>query len=392
MARRGNGEGTIGQRLDGRWEARIDLSSGGKRRRKSIYGRTRQEVQRRLTAALRARDQGVTVRTNERLTVGAYLDAWLRDTVRPSVRMATYVSYEGHVRGHLAPAIGSIPLVRLTPQDVRLLQARGLAAGLTPRTVQHIHATLRTALQQALRDDLVTRNVASLVKAPKIERHHTTVLDPDQARTLLAAARDDRLGALYVVAASMGLRQGEALALGWLDVDFDAGTISISRTLQRIPKALRDPEDTGYGTHYRLVEPKTASSVRTVSMPKVAAAALREHRVRQLQERIAAGPAWQASDDLVFTTTIGTPLDSRNVTKAFQALLKRAGLPFMRFHDLRHSAATLMLAQGVQPRVVMEVLGHSQIAVTMNLYAHVIPALERDAADRMDAVLASVGA
>ena len=393
VARRGNGEGTISQRSDGRWEARVDVSDGGKRRRKSIYGHTRREVQERLVQALRARDQGVTVRTNERLTVGAYLEAWLRDTVRPSVRPMTYVSYDGHVRGHLVPVIGAVPLAKLTPQDVRRVQAKGLAAGLSPRTVAHIQATLRAALQQALKDDLVARNVAALVSAPRTERHHTAVLDPDQARTLLGAAQGDRLGALYVVTMGVGLRQGEALALRWSDLDFDAGTVTVSRTLQRVPKALRPDDDDADGTHhYVLVEPKTDTSRRTVPLPKFTVPALKAHRARQAEERLAAGPAWDDRWGLVFATTIGTPLDGGTVTKAFQALLATAGLPPMRFHDLRHSAATLMLAQGVAPRVLMETLGHSQIGITMNLYAHVLPAAQRDAADRMDGLFAASGA
>jgi integrase len=388
MSRRGNGEGTITQRKDGRWEARIDVSDGGRRRRKSIYGATRREVQERLTQVLRDQDQGLPVRTDERRKVGAFLEAWLQDTIRPSVRMSTYVSYEGHVRLHLVPAVGSIPLMKLTPQHIRALHAKALEAGLTPKTVQHIHATLRTALNQALRDGLVARNVATLVKVPRADRHEMQVLNPDQARTLLTVAQKDRLGALYVVATTLGLRQGEALGLQWSDVDFEAGTIRVSRTLQRVPKALRGPDDGGQGTHYRLDEPKTDRSRRTVNMPKVVMASLREHRARQSRERLAAGAAWH-DWDLVFTTTIGTPLDSRNVTKAFQALLVKAGLPFMRFHDLRHSAATLMGAMGVPMRVIMEILGHSQIGITMNLYSHVIPAMQRDAADRMDSLFAT---
>jgi integrase len=398
MARRGNGEGTITQRKDGRWEAKIDVTEAGKRRRKSIYGRTRQEVARRLTQALRDRDQGLPIRMDERTTVAAYLEAWLRDTVRPSVRPMTYVSYDGHVRKHLIPVIGSIPLVKLTPQDVRAVQAAALkprtvaqkgdlpprTVTLSPKTVAHVQATLRTALQQALKDGLVARNVATLVNAPRQVRHDQQVLDPDQARTFLAAAQGDRLGALYVVTMAVGLRQGEALGLKWSDVDLDAGTITVSRTLQRVPKPLRGDDDEGHGTHYRLVEPKTATSRRTVPLPKFVVPTLKAHRARQAEERLAAGPAWDPTWDLVFATTIGTPLDSRNVTHAFQALLARAGLPFMRFHDLRHSAATLMLAQGVAPRVIMETLGHSQIGITMNLYAHVLPAAKRDAADRMD--------
>jgi integrase len=168
-------------------------------------------------------------------------------------------------------------------------------------------------------------------------------------------------------------------------VDLGAGMITVNRTLQRVPKSLRGDDDEGPGTHYRLVEPMTASSIRTVAIPKFVVAALKSH---QAEERLAAGAAWDDRWNLVFATTVGTPLDSRNVTKAFQALLVKAGLPFMRFHDLRHSAAALMIAKDVPMRVVMEVLGHSQIGITMSLYAHVLSAAKRDAADRMDDLFA----
>jgi len=190
--------------------------------------------------------------------------------------------------------------------------------------------------------------------------------------------RGHRLEALYTIAITVGLRQGEALGLRWQDVDLDAGSLRVRHSLQRIEGRLQ------------LVEPKTERSRRTVSLPGVVVSALREHRVRQLQERLLAGSRWQESD-YVFTSTIGTPLDGVTVTHRFQETLRRLGMPHQRFHDLRHACASLLLAQGVSPRVVMETLGHSQISVTMNVYAHVIPALQRDAADRMDALLTRSG-
>lgn len=200
--------------------------------------------------------------------------------------------------------------------------------------------------------------------------------------------RGDPLEARYTVAIALGLRQSEALGVRWSDVELDAGTLTIAHSLHRTPRALRDNKDGGHGTRYALAEPKTARSRRTIHLPAIVVTALREHRRRQLQDRMLAGSRWQGDAwGLVFTTTIGTPLDGRNVSHRFVELLGRAGLRRIRFHDLRHSAATLMLAQGVSPRVIMETLGHSQIGVTMNLYAHVIPALQREAADRMDALL-----
>ena len=391
MGRRGRHEGTIIQRSDGRWEAKLTIAgSGGRRLRKSFYGKTRAAVAERLTRALRDQQQGLPVRADERQATGAFLEGWLA-TIRPTVRPTTFVSYEGHVRRHLRPALERVPLAKLTPQHVRELLAAKLEAGLSPRTVQYVQAVLRAALNQALRDGLVARNVAMLVSGPRVRRHEIQPLGPEEARRLLDAARGDRLEALYTVATMLGLRQGEALGLRWSDVDLEAGTLRVTRTLQRIPKMLRGDDDRGRGTRYVLAEPKTSGSRRTVVMPRTVAAALTAHRIRQIEERLAAGPAWQPSWDLVFATSIGTPLDARNVTKGFQALVSRAGLPRLRFHDLRHSAATLLLAQGIPPRVIMETLGHSQISMTMNLYAHVLPTLQREAADRMDELFA-VGA
>lgn len=378
--RRGNNEGTIAQRADGRWEAKLSLDDG---RRKSLYGKTRAEVQRKLTAALAARDEGLPVVADGRTALGAYLSAWLADLRdRSAVRPSTRISYEGHVRRNLVPVIGKIALTKLTPAHVRAVHARGHSRGLAPRSVAYAHAVLRRALNQALRDGLVGRNVATLEPAPGAGKFEGRTLDPAGARALLAAARGDRLEALYVVATALGLRQGEALGLTWDDVDSEAGTVAVRRTLQRLPRSLRAAGQPGYV----LAEPKTAAGVRTVHAPAFVTAALREHRNRQRAERLAAGPAWDTRWNLVFATSAGTPLDGRNVTRAFVALLARAGLPRMRFHDLRHSAATLLLAQGVPMHVVQRILGHASMTTTHKFYAHVIADQQRDAADRLESL------
>lgn len=385
--RKAAGDGSIYHRKDGRWCATISIGDAdGRRRRKSFYGQSQREVRERLTRARHDLLQGVPVTTADRQTVAAYLADWLRST-RHTVRATTFVSYEGHVRLHIVPSVGRVPLVKLTPTHLRALIEARLASGASPRSAQYTHSVLRRALGQAERDGIIPRNVAALVSPPRVRRAEIRPLGPDQARVMLAAAKSDRLEALYTVAVALGLRQGEALGLRWSDVDLDAALLRVSATLNRVPRMLRGDDDRGRGSRYRLESPKTARSRRSIPMPNVVVTALREHRVRQLSERFAAGPAWDTSWDLIFATTIGTPMDARNVSRAFEALLRRAGLPRVRFHDLRHSAATIMLAEGVQPRTIMETLGHSQIGVTMNVYAHVMPSMQRDAADRMDAVL-----
>ena len=302
-----------------------------------------------------------------------------QDAARPSIRPRTYITYESYIRIHLNPAIGHIRLQRLGPADVQRLLNAKLAAGLSPRTVHHIRAVLRSALNQAVRWSLLARNPAALVDAPRVPQSETQVMGPGDARSFLLAVRGDRLEALFTLALAMGLRQGEALGLSWADVDLDRATLSVRYALQRI------------GGRLQLVEPKTRLSRRTLALPAFVVESLRKHRARQLREKLWAAPNWSESG-LVFTSSIGTPLDGTNVTHRLQHILAAAGLPRMRFHDLRHACATLLIAKGVHPRIVMETLGHSQISLTMNTYGHVLPALQRTAADEMDAVLGgSVG-
>jgi integrase len=376
MTRRGANEGTIRERKDGRWEARVLVTRpDGRRVRRSLLGRSRADVRDKLQAAIRAESSGLPP-VGERLTLGAFLDLWLRDAAQPKVRPKTYTSYASIVRVHLQPGLGRHPLARLTPQQVQAFLNAKSASGLAPRTVAYIRAVLRQALREAERWGMVSRNVARLVEPPRVPRREVRPFSPDQARQFVDAIRGDRLEALYLVALGTGLRQGEILGLTWTDIDLGAATLTVRNALQRVNAKLE------------LVEPKSATSHRVVALPTFVADGLRAHRTRQRTDRLLAGSRWH--DDprgLVFTTTVGTPMDGIAVTRRFQALLASAGLPRQRFHDLRHACASLLLAQGVAPRVVMETLGHSQISLTLNTYSHVIPALGRAAADQMDAVL-----
>lgn len=368
--RRGNREGSVYQRHDGRWVASVTEASG---RRVYRYARTRAEAAAKLTAALKAVQENIPL-PPERQAVGDYLTGWLDTTVRPSVRPMTYVSYESIVRRHLVPELGQIHLARLTPADVQAMMNRKLAEGLSARRVDYLRAVLRRALNDALRWGLVGRNVAALVRPPKGPRYEVEPLGPDEIRRLLEAVRDDRLEALYVLAVTLGLRQGELLGLSWADVDLGAGSLRVHHALQR------------FEHEYHLVEPKSARSRRTLMLPSVARSALERHQVRHQRERSRAGELWQ-EHGLVFTTATGQPLDATGVTSALQRHLLRAGLRRQRFHDLRHACASLLLSRGVSPRVVMEVLGHSQISLTMDTYSHVLPNLLSDAAAQMDQLL-----
>ncbi len=371
MARRGNNEGTIFKRSDGRWTASLNLGyEDGKRRRKSFYGATRREVAEKLAAALRDAQQGLPI-APDRLTVGAFISKWMEDTARPALRPLTFRSYESIVRQHLLPAFGRTPLAKLTPADVQRYTNGKLAAGLSPYTVRNHHAVLRRCLNQAVRWEVIPRNVASVVSPPRITIEEVRPLTPEDARAFLRALDADRLAALYTLTLTLGLRQGEALGLRWEDIDLDAGTIAIRKTLQRVNGS------------YVLGEPKTRRSRRSIALPEELRSILRTHRTRQVEERLRAGSLWEGEHwGLVFTTEAGKPLSGAVVTHRFQSILRRSGLPRQRFHDLRHAAASFMLAQGVPMRVVMDVLGHSEIAVTANLYRHVMPELQREATNK----------
>ena len=369
--RRGNREGSIFRRKDGLWQGAVTLEDGS---RKYLYGGSREEIRRKVGAALHAIDVG-TLSESHGISVGDFLDQWLSEVVKPNVRPWTLKGYEVHVRLHLKPTIGKVQLDKLTPLHVQQLLNGKIASGMSPKSVRYIRGTLRTALNQAVHWGLISRNAASLVASPRVPHYEIQPLTPVEARLFLAAIKGDRLEALYSVALTMGLRQGEALGLEWKDVDLELGYLRVHKQLQR-----NDGK-------FQLVEPKTARSRRTLALPASIVQSLRDHRLRQADERRVIGSkshGW----DLVFTTQRGHPIDGTVVSHHFHRVLELAGLPQRRFHDLRHSCATLLLVQGVSPRVVMDVLGHSQIALTMNTYSHVIPELKRDAAQRMEELIA----
>ena len=375
LSKRGNREGSIYRRKsDGRWAAALTLPTGG---RKQVYGKTRAEVVQKMTAASRTLAQGMPI-APERETVAQYLARWLRDVAAPGVRPTTLDGYERVIRLHIVPEIGRTRLAKLSPPDLSRLYQSLTAKGLSARYVQLAHAILHTSLKQAERWSLIPRNPADLVDAPRVVRSKVQPLDATQVAKLLESARGERFEALYVLAVTSGLRQGELLGLRWADVDFDGARLMVQQQVQRTRSG------------WVFSEPKTAAGRRNVVLPLMALEALRGHRTRQLAEQLKMGPAWQHSD-LVFANQVGAPVEKQNlVRRSFKPLLEAAGLPSIRFHDLRHTAATLLLLQGVHPKVVQERLGHANIAITMDIYSHVLPTLQQDAADRLDAFFAAV--
>ena len=373
MGKRGNGEGSITRRKNGGWMAQFTVYTANGRKRKTLYGKTRQEVATKLAKALSDREGGL-VFDAEGLKLGEYLGRWLEDSVKGTVRNTTYERYEQISRMHIVPMLGGVKLKALSPTHVRGLYKEKLSS-LSPRTIQYIHVTLHKALKQAVRDGLIPRNATEAVKPPQVPREEISPMSPEQVKMLLDAASGDRLEALYVLAVHSGLRQGELLGLKWDDIDLEAGALHVRRALTT---ARGGP---------RLAAPKTKGSRRRVSLTGAAAEALKGHLECQLEEIDQAGSLWQ-ENGLVFASEAGAPLDRRDVTsRRFKPLLERAGLPHFRFHDLRHTCATLLLTQNVNPKVVSEMLGHSSIAITLDTYSHVLPTMQDSAARALENAL-----
>lgn len=372
MSRRAHGEGTVYRRPDGRWCGQLRPLG---QPRQTVYGKTQREALERLAAARKAFEGGLSPGSRSR-TMSDFLRQWL-DATRSRVRPSTLEAYELNIR-RLTPHIGRIRLGDLNAAAIQATYGRLLEAGLSPRSVEQAHTVLHAALAQAARWGLVGRNPAASVAPPRPQRHEMRTLTVDQLLQLFEHTRGHRLHALWVLLATSGLRLGEALGLTWEDVDFDNGRLVVRRALRR-----------QRGAGLVLAEPKTAKSRRTVHLASAATEALREHRRQQAQLELAS-ERWLESG-LIFTSLNGGPMESGVANDVLNRALIKLGLPRIRIHDLRHTAATLLLESGAHPKVVQELLGHSTITLTLDTYSHVTPALHHDAATRMDRLLANPG-
>jgi integrase len=330
--KRGNGEGSISKRKDGRYWGRYTVHMANGPKQKAVYGKTRAEVAQKLAKAMSDRDGGLVFDASTP-KLGDYLDKWLPG-VKGTVRQRTWERYEQIVRVHLKPALGRVKLKNLTATHLRALYNEKLNFGLASRTVNYIHTALRKALQDAVADGLVAKNVAACVKAPRPAKKEITPLSQEQARVFLDTAGKvgNRFEALYVVAVHCGLREGELLGLRWDDVCLDARKLHVRRSLSETR------------TGHKFEPPKNGKG-RAVKLTQTASEALRAHRKRQNEERLAA-TTWEEGNTR-FPSTKGTPMNSKNLyNRSFKPLLKRAGLPDIRFHDLRHTCATMRFKMG----------------------------------------------
>lgn len=381
---------------DGRWRGAVTLPDG---RRKYLSGTDRRELARRVLKVQGEVDSGLPVSTNGHApTLAEWMDHYLDNIAALKLRPATLDSYRSKVRTLIVPPLGRHRLDRLAPEHLERWQVELSSRGLSASSRLQAHRILSRALKVAMQRGAVARNVATLVDAPSADRHEVQPLTGDEARRLLTQAAQQRGGARWSVALALGLRQGEALGLAWHDVDLDRGTIRIRQALQRQRWRHGCPAPQACGTEAKcpqrhggglvIVPPKSRASRRVLSLPPPLVVQLRQHRVAQHEERLRAGTLW---DDrglgLVFATETGSPVDPGRDWKDWKALLKAAGVRDARLHDARHTAATLLLQQGVPARVAMEVLGHSQISLTLGTYSHVAPELQEEAAARMGRAL-----
>lgn len=370
MNRRGKGEGSIFKRKDGTWSARIEVGrdANGKRIRKDVYGKTKKAVTDELTR-LQSQKSGGTLIPDDQKNMTTFLDWWLDNAAVLTVRPKTLEWYRQVCATHIKPKLGTVKLQKLTPTHIQNLIAEMARNKKSPRMRQIVYALLHRALVVAVKQGMIARNVVEAVDRPTVPKHEITPMTAEQAGKFLAAAEEDRLFAMYALALGTGMRQGELFGLEWSDIDLKAGTLQVRRTLVDIKGV------------FTTNEPKTDSGRRLIELPEFCTAALWAHKAQSLTEGL-------AGNERVFTTPEGKPLTRSSVTHgSFRHILKRAGITGIRFHDLRHTTATLLLAAGTHPKVVQERLGHSQISMTLDIYSHCLPSMQKEAATKLDGLL-----
>ncbi len=369
---RARGEGSVFKHKNGMWCAclTVGLKGNGRRNRIYAYSSTQSGALKELRNMQADADTGRPVDL-QRCTLAEYLGKWLETAARPTIRAGTHRNYKHWIEKKITPTIGGVILSKLGPLHVQSLYTNLEAAGASPRLREQVHNLLHKALGQALKWGMVRQNACASVHKPRVPKTTMRVLSKSQVESLLEVSKNDRFAALYVTAVTTGLRQGELLGLQWEDVDLRSGHASIRHTLQN---------DRGKLT----LESTKNSKGRRVELPQITVNALKAQREWLMAQGLRSSP-W------VFPNSKGGPMRKDNLLRLFKALLKRAALPPVRFHDLRHTAATLMLVQGVHPKVVQEMLGHSSISLTLDTYSHVIPTMQRDAANKMDALFSLPG-
>ncbi len=361
------------------WQFTVELPRDpltGKRRQKLLTAPTKREVEELAGQMYASMANGAFGEADaKKITVAQYLARWLVYREQNG-RVSTHQRYSDLIRLHIGPILGHVQLAKLTPLHIQDFYTNRLAADKAGATVELMHCVLYGALKQAVRWGLLVRNVAEMVDAPHRVTPEYTTWDERQAGAFLRVADAHELGPLLRLALLTGLRRGELLGLKWGDIDLPKGKLTVKRTLSR-----------GTGGSYTFGAPKTEQGKRTIDIQRSVVASLQAHRVRQLEARMRFGPAYDTDLDMVFADAVGAPLHPNTVGYQFKRLCALAGVPHIRLHDLRHSAATLMIAQGTSPDVVQKRLGHSDVALTLRIYTHASPRVQREAADKLEALI-----
>jgi len=339
----------------------------------SIKG-TKKDAEQRLSEILHQLDNGTFMKPSK-TTLGEYFEKWLSDYVKPNLSPRGFERYQGIITKHLIPDFGSITLTQLKPEHLQKHYTAKLNEGLSARTIRYHHAVIHKALQTAVKWGLVSRNVADGVDVPRIHRNEMQTWDEDDITRFLEIAKDSSYYALFHTALYTGMRRSELLGLKWTDVDFIFSQVYVNRSLHHLKNG-----------SYVFTEPKSAKSRRTIALSPSAILTLKEHKEKQALERAMLGIPLK-DVDLVFSTLEGKPLRPNTITRAWTMLAARAGVKVIRLHDARHTHASIMLKQGIHPKIVQERLGHASISMTLDTYSHVAPGLQQAAAESFDKLL-----
>jgi integrase len=359
-----------------RWLVRVFLGRDRETRKRRyhsriIRGRVR-HAQTYLNKVLRERDLGRQVDCTD-ITLNEYLDQWLETAAKPRLREKSYRSYESLMRRYVRPPLGPRNLAAICPLDVQTVYQQLVERGLSPRTIRYTHSVFRSSMRQAIRWRLLAEDPTNGAQLPRQRRRELRVLTAEQSRSFLETAMQTAYGPVFAIALTTAARPSEYLALKWQDINWERGTVSITRTLERVSGA------------WRFAETKRARSRRVIKLQGWVLDLLQElHAERKAKP---AGGSWPGASDLIFTTPSGRPIDSDNLAKRFKSILKQASLPLIRLYDLRHTGATLALAAGVPAKVVSEQLGHASAAFTLDVYSHVMPHMQEEAAVKVEEVL-----
>jgi integrase len=370
--KRNNKEGSIIQLPSGAWRAQIYQ----KGQRISHTEKTKAEALGWIRKTYQEADAGKSIQVS-RITLGEFLDSWLA-SIKPSIRTRTWDQYNTTAKKHILPLLPNLKLVDLRPDMIQKIYNDKLAQGVHPRTIKYMHTVFHSSLEQAEKLGLILRNPANAVKRPRYEIPEMKFMDEVQVNQFLSATQGQRYEALYHLEIATGMRQSELLGLRWKDLDWERCSLIVQHQLKR-----------GFKEGDYFSQPKTRSGRRIIILGKKTVIKLREHWIRQLQEKQLAGNRWK-ENDLIFPSTIGTPINQNNLYRSFKELLKTIGLPEIRFHDLRHTAATLMLNHGVAPIIVSKRLGHSRVSITLDVYGHLIPEMQNEAAEMIDDLITPI--